>query len=57
MYEVVEAAGEWIVRRGDLEVARFSAQSAALREVAERLRHEADPDAAASFSMRFSTRS
>jgi hypothetical protein len=57
MYEVVEAGGEWIVRRGETEVARFAAQSAALQHVSERLRREADPDAAASFAMRFSARS
>jgi len=57
MYEVIEAAGEWIVRQGDREVARFDAQSAALQAVAERMREESVPDRPASFSMRFRARS
>jgi hypothetical protein len=57
MYEVVEAAGEWIVRRSGQEIARFEAQSAALKAVAERMRDEAEPDQPATFSMRFGERS
>jgi hypothetical protein len=57
MYEVVEAAGEWIVRQGGLEVGRYSAQSAALQAVAERMRKEASPDQPVTFSMRFGNRS
>jgi hypothetical protein len=56
MYEVVETAGEWIVLRSGQEVARFSAQSAALQAVSERLREERTPDAPASFAIRFSRR-
>jgi len=56
MYEIVEAAGEWIVRRGEMEVARFKVQSAALQAVADRLREECVPDAPVSFSLRFDAR-
>lgn len=56
MYEVVEAAGQWIVRRGGLEVARYDAQAAALRAVAERMREDSVSDAPVSFSMRFQSR-
>jgi len=52
----VEAAGEWIVRRGEMEVARFKVQSAALQAVADRLREECVPDAPVSFSLRFDAR-
>jgi hypothetical protein len=57
MYEVVEAAGEWIVRQGGREVARYPAQSAALQAVAERMRKDSAPDAPASYAMRFRSRS
>jgi len=57
MYEVVEAAGEWIVRQGGQEVARYDAQTAALQAVAERMREEAASDQPVSFAMRFETRS
>lgn len=57
MYEVVESAGEWIVRHGGQEVARFDAQTAALQAVAERLRQESGGDAAVAFAMRFQNRS
>ena len=56
MYEVIEAAGEWIVRRRGREVGRFVAQSAALQAVAERMREDAVPDAPVSFAMRFRSR-
>jgi hypothetical protein len=56
MYEVVEAAGEWIVRKAGLEVARYDAQAAALQAVAERMRKESGGDAAAAFAMRFQSR-
>lgn len=56
MYEVVEAAGEWIVRQGGLEVARYDAQALALRAVAERIRLEGARDRTVSFAMRFQTR-
>lgn len=54
MYEVVETAGEWIVRHAGLEVARYDAQATALQAVAERLRQEDTRDRPISFSMRFS---
>jgi hypothetical protein len=56
MYEVVESAGEWIVRHGGREVARFDAQTAALQAVAERMRQETGGDAAVAFAMRFQNR-
>lgn len=56
MFEVVEAAGEWIVRQGGLEVARFDAQAAALQAVAERIRLEGASDRPVSFAMRFQSR-
>ena len=37
-YEVIEVAGEWIVRSEGVELARFAAQSTALDYVATRLR-------------------
>jgi hypothetical protein len=57
MYEVVESAGEWIVRKGGLEVARYDTQAAALQAVAERMRKETVGDAAVAFAMRFQSRS
>jgi hypothetical protein len=56
MYEVVESAGEWIVRQAGREVARFDAQAAALQAVAERMRQESGGDAAVAFAMRFQNR-
>lgn len=53
MYEVVETAGEWIVRHAGLEVARYDAQATALKAVAERLRQETARDRPISFGMRF----
>jgi hypothetical protein len=53
MYEVVETAGEWIVRHAGLEVARYDAQAPALQAVAERLRKEDPRDRPISFGMRF----
>ena len=57
MYEVVEAAGEWIVRCCGLEVARYDAQAAALQAVAEKMRKERAGDTPVSFAMRFESRS
>jgi hypothetical protein len=57
MYEVVEAADEWIVRHRGLEVGRFPAQSAALQAVSERMRQETAPTGPVSFAMRFRSRS
>lgn len=54
-FEVVESAGEWIVRREGQEVARFAAQDEALNDVAARLR-EADASQPASLSMRYQRR-
>jgi hypothetical protein len=56
MYEVVEAADEWIVRHAGLEVARYDAQASALQAVAERLRLEDARDRPVSFAMRFQSR-
>jgi len=56
MYEVVEAAGEWIVRQGGREVARYDLQAAALQAVAERMRQEGATDQPVSFAMHFQTR-
>ena len=56
MYEVVEAAGEWIVRHAGLEVGRYDAQASALQAVAERLRLEGARDKPVSFAMRFQNR-
>ncbi|CAN7219692.1 hypothetical protein LJR219_000742 [Phenylobacterium sp. LjRoot219] len=56
MYEVVEAAGEWIVRQSGQEVARYDAQAAALQAVAERMRLDGARDRPVSFGMRFQTR-
>ena len=56
MYEVVEVADEWIVRRAGQEVARYDAQAAALQAVTERLRLEDARDGPVSFAMRFQDR-
>ncbi|WP_183280986.1 hypothetical protein [Phenylobacterium zucineum] len=54
-FEVVESAGEWIVRREGEEIARFAGQDEALSHVADRLR-EADPAEGASLAMRYQRR-
>lgn len=54
-FEVVESAGEWIVRREGQELARFAAQDEALNDVAARLR-EADASQPASLAMRYQRR-
>jgi len=54
-FEVVEDAGEWIVRSEGCELGRFADQEQALHDVAERLR-EADASAPAALSMRFQSR-
>ncbi|MDB5445531.1 MAG: hypothetical protein JWQ97_848 [Phenylobacterium sp.] len=56
MYEVVEAAGEWIVRCSGQEVARYEAQATALQAIAECMRKERTGDAPVSFAMRFQSR-
>jgi hypothetical protein len=54
-YEVVEDRGEWSVRSGGHELARFAEQDHALQDVAERLR-DADHDQPSSLSVRYSPR-
>lgn len=54
-FEVVECAGEWIVRREGQEVARFATQDEALNDVAARLR-DADATQPASLAMRYQRR-
>ncbi|HEV2530566.1 hypothetical protein [Phenylobacterium sp.] len=45
-YEVIQAAGEWIVQSDGAELARFAEQDQALEHVAARLRDvEPGPDA------------
>ena len=56
MFEVVEAADEWIVRHGGREVARYDAQASALQAVAERLQKEGACDRPVSFGIRFQRR-
>lgn len=57
MYEVVEAAGEWIVRQAGEEVARYDAQAEALQAVSERMRQQGGGgDHPVSFAMRFQAR-
>jgi hypothetical protein len=55
-YEVVENEGQWIVRHGGVEVARYGDQNPALDDVARRLRDGKVEGAAASLSMRFEAR-
>lgn len=54
-FEVVEAAGEWVVSRDGQELARFAAQDEALNDVAVRLR-DADAGQPATLSMRYERR-
>lgn len=54
-FEVVESAGEWIVRREGEEVARFAAQDQALSHVADRLRN-VDAAGGASLAVRYQAR-
>lgn len=55
-FEVVEMAGEWIVRREGAEVGRFAEQAEALRFVAQTMRGRSS-DGAASLAMHFERRS
>jgi hypothetical protein len=55
-YEVIEGAGEWIVRRGGVELARYEGQDAALAEVSRRLEEAAGQDDRPSFGLRFQAR-
>lgn len=50
-FEVVESAGEWIVRREGEEVARFARQDEALSHVADSLRNAGE--GVASLAMRY----
>lgn len=56
MFEVVEAAGEWIVRHAGKEVARYEAQAAALQAVAQRMREHGGTDHPVAFAIRFAAR-
>jgi hypothetical protein len=55
-YAVVEAAGEWIVQREGLELARFRDQIEALTHVADLLRGHEQTDGSYSLSMRYQAR-
>lgn len=54
-FEVVEGAGEWIVRSEGCELGRFDEQDQALHDVAERLR-DADASEPAGLSVRYLNR-
>jgi hypothetical protein len=54
-FEVVETAGEWVVRRNGEELARFTGQDEALHDVAARLRG-CDASQSAALSVRFERR-
>ena len=54
-YEVIEDAGEWIVRREGCELARFADQNAALHDVASRMR-DADATTPASLAVRYQSK-
>jgi hypothetical protein len=55
-YEVLEQAGEWIVTRDGVEVARFAQQDDALADVAERLREKPTDSGSYSLTMRYQPR-
>jgi hypothetical protein len=55
-FEVIEAAGEWVVRRNGVEVARRAHQLEALADVAERLRDADEARGAYSLAMRYQAR-
>lgn len=52
-YEVVETTGAWIVRYAGLELARFDVQSAALQDIARRLRDESRAGGTTKLSLRY----
>jgi hypothetical protein len=54
-FEVIEDAGEWVVRRDEVEVARYREQIDALADVAERLR-ESETTGPYSLAMRYQAR-
>ena len=51
-FEIVEQAGEWIVRQEGAELARFDAQAKALQDVAVRMR-DADRTKPAALVLRY----
>ncbi len=55
-YAVVETAGEWIVQREGLELARFRDQIEALAHVADLLRDAGQSDGSYSLAMRYLAR-
>ncbi|MDE2488943.1 MAG: hypothetical protein KGO51_16245 [Alphaproteobacteria bacterium] len=55
-YEVIETAGDWVVQREGVEVARFAEQAEALDHVAARLKEGAAEDGAVSLSVRYRAR-
>jgi hypothetical protein len=55
-YEVIETGGEWIVQSEGVEVARFAEQSAALDDVASRLRDARPGEDAVSLRVRYQAR-
>jgi hypothetical protein len=55
-YAVVETAGEWIVQRDGLELARFRDQIEALAHVADLLRDHDQADGSYSLAMRYRAR-
>ena len=55
-FEVIEAAGEWVVRRNGVEVARYTDQLEALADIAERLRDADEAPGAYSLAMRYQAR-
>lgn len=55
MFEIVEAAGEWIVKQAGNELARFGTEASAMAAVSERMR-ERPSDEPVAFSIRFTGR-
>ena len=55
-FEVIEGAGEWIVRRNGVELARFGEQLAALADIAERLRVAEERQVSYSLAVRYLAR-
>jgi hypothetical protein len=55
-FEVVENAGEWIVRRDGVEIARFGDQLEALAEVGDWLRAANEVEGSYSLAMRYAAR-
>lgn len=54
-FEIHEVGGDWVVRDGQQELARFSEQHLALRDVALRF-GETDRDSAASLRLSYTRR-